>query len=374
MPSAIRDQRRLKFEHTMQPAIFLGYVVQPGCKWNREYRYMFIDDIADMSFYRKVRWSSARVPIHSGRELVCEGNQPIVYPCRATYARDNDTLEGVRRGEEEVARSKEEPQDDDDENGPHSEEVEEDDLADTCDGEETAQGPRHVEFEPFPNEAKEEMEELMKEETRLAWMYDYLSTDVDPHGHSLDQYGVRIQKTSRPPYVHPDEWLKTKTKDKEKIIKDFKEGASKLKEVRDKIHMLKGVIEEHYRRGGLRPVARNLAPEFAAAAEHESCGGSASTGRSQSASRDSVPTDAWTRKVDPAAVAMPVINQVQEHRPLDDSPATSFYACTARPVDRNERNQNKDAQAALKKEWDRLRSCGDRGCWDESNPRERQRG
>ena len=48
-----------------------------------------------------------------------------------------------------------------------------------------------------------------------------------------------------------------------------------------------------------------------------------------------------------------------------------FYACTARTVDRTERSWNAEAKAALKKEWDRLRACGDKGCWDEANPRER---
>ena len=32
MPSAIQEKRRAKFEHTMQPAVFLGYLVQPGCQ------------------------------------------------------------------------------------------------------------------------------------------------------------------------------------------------------------------------------------------------------------------------------------------------------------------------------------------------------
>ena len=49
----------------------------------------------------------------------------------------------------------------------------------------------------------------------------------------------------------------------------------------------------------------------------------------------------------------------------------SLYACTARTVDRSERSWNAEAKAALKKEWYRLRACGEKGCWDESNPRER---
>ena len=50
---------------------------------------------------------------------------------------------------------------------------------------------------------------------------------------------------------------------------------------------------------------------------------------------------------------------------------TSYYACTARDVNHKERAWNVEAQKALKKEWDRLRSCGNgEGCWDESRPRE----
>ena len=41
MPSAINGRRRKKFEHTM-----------PGCKWYREFQYVFLDDPADVSFYR----------------------------------------------------------------------------------------------------------------------------------------------------------------------------------------------------------------------------------------------------------------------------------------------------------------------------------
>jgi len=42
-PSKIHDKRRKKLEHTMQPAVFLGYVVRPGCAWYREFRYVFLE-------------------------------------------------------------------------------------------------------------------------------------------------------------------------------------------------------------------------------------------------------------------------------------------------------------------------------------------
>ena len=71
-------------------------------------------------------------------------------------------------------------------------------------------------------------------------------------------------------------------------------------------------------------------------------------------------------------LAMPVITGQVPHREQIVSHEYGFYACTARSVDRKERVWNKEAQAALQKEWDRLRSCGKDGCWDEKHPKERR--
>ena len=64
---------------------------------------------------------------------------------------------------------------------------------------------------------------MRKKEDDLAWTYDYIPTSVGDHGNALDQYGVRIQRATRPPYIHPDVW------------KDMK-GSNKPKEI--------GVVEE----------------------------------------------------------------------------------------------------------------------------------
>ena len=76
MPSAIHKDRVRKFEAPMQPAIFLGYVVQDGGKWFGEYLWAFLDDFADRSFYRRARWSECGVTIHSGREMRFDGDGP----------------------------------------------------------------------------------------------------------------------------------------------------------------------------------------------------------------------------------------------------------------------------------------------------------
>ena len=41
-------------------------------------------------------------------------------------------------------------------------------------------------------------------------------------------------------------------------------------------------------------------------------------------------------------------------------------ACVARDVPLEERRETPAAQAAMRKEWDRLRAAGPQGCWDEN--------
>ena len=60
-------------------------------------------------------------------------------------------------------------------------------------------GPRAVEFEPFPQDVADELHALREEEADMARTYDYVPTSVDEHGHALDQFGIRIQRTTRPP-------------------------------------------------------------------------------------------------------------------------------------------------------------------------------
>ena len=53
------------------------------------------------------------------------------------------------------------------------------------------------------------------------------------------------------------------------------------------------------------------------------------------------------------------------------APLGTYHALTARDVSHAERKVSEPAQTALKLEWDRLRSCGEKGCWDEEHPREK---
>ena len=59
---------------------------------------------------------------------------------------------------------------------------------------------------------------LQKEEEETAQTFDYVPTSVDRRGHVVDQFGIRIQKTTRPPYVSPDEWMKMRPQGKRQAI------------------------------------------------------------------------------------------------------------------------------------------------------------
>ena len=216
----------------------------------------------------------------------------------------------------------------------------------------------------------------------MAWTYDYIPTTLDEQLHAVDQYGIRIQRTTRPPYIHPEQWMKTKGAARDRMLRDFDKGAKELKELRARISDLEDELSEYHARGGVRRVGERRDSESPAAAtvdvrrspspacDTETGGGSAMLDVG-GARGDSFSACAAHSESGNIGVAMPVTPQLHVHRERDDPSVPYFYACTARTVDKTERSWNAEARAALKKEWDRLRSCGDKGCWDEANPRER---
>ena len=113
--------------------------------------------------------------------------------------------------------------DSDDEVAHDDEEVDVD--PDVADGEEIVVGPRFVELEPFPQDVFDEFTRLQKEEEETAQTVDYVPTSVDDQGHSVDQFGIRTQKTTRPPYVSPVDWVKMRPADTRTAIEEFEVGA-----------------------------------------------------------------------------------------------------------------------------------------------------
>ena len=111
-------------------------------------------------------------------------------------------------------------------------------FPDTSEGEPTPSGPKHVDCEPFPQDIADEITRLREQERELAWTYDYIPTELDKSFHAIDQYGVRIQRTTRPPYISPDEWIKIKGAARDRILKDFDKGVKELKTLRARIREL----------------------------------------------------------------------------------------------------------------------------------------
>ena len=66
--------------------------------------------------------------------------------------------------------------------------------------------------------------------------------------------------------------------------------------------------------------------------------------------------------------AMPVV-KISDQTTETECQVWNSYAAVARSVDRKEMVHNKKAQQAVQEEWDRLRSVGPLGCWDESRVR-----
>jgi len=109
MPSLLRKDDNLKFEGPMRPAVFLGYVTQPGERWCGEYRWAFVDDFVGKSFYSRVAVADCRVTIHQGRELRFDVDSEVVFPCESWYDRDNETVEGVSLSMEGQSEAEEAP-------------------------------------------------------------------------------------------------------------------------------------------------------------------------------------------------------------------------------------------------------------------------
>ena len=77
------------------PDIMLGFQVLPGGFWNYEYQVAAIDDFAGINLHRNAPATDVGVRIHRVREVYHDKAQNFVFPLKAKYELDNNTLEGV---------------------------------------------------------------------------------------------------------------------------------------------------------------------------------------------------------------------------------------------------------------------------------------
>ena len=404
MPSADRQNPHMKFEAPMQPAIFLGYILRDGGRWHGEYIFAFVDDFAGKSFYRKARWNECRVSIHTGREILFDEAQPVEYPCYAQYIKDNNTVDGVQRcvdlqAEHEEVESLfgEDPSDDEgrppaldgaaDADAPPPGQEDLGGIPDDLDPAGVDPVP-----EPYPEAVAAELEALQAEIEHDRGALEFIPSGVSSTGRPVDQFGnVIVKTTKRPPYLMPDEWSYRMMNEQRKAATErYQDELAALATKRDRAAVLNGILADHARRGGApRVVAAapavcgvsgvstridQIPLEPAMAARTISTSAGQSTARRSSSESDSAGgsralSDQPER--DSSYIAMPVVeSRGAPHREQNPSHSFAYYALTARDVKHAERAWNTQAQAALQKEWDRLRACKPHGCWDEVNPRE----
>ena len=54
----------------------------------------------------------------------------------------------------------------------------------------------------------------------------------DDYGHPLDEYGNRIRKTNRPPYIMPEDWYYVSEKRRKEATREYKELRNKWIELK----------------------------------------------------------------------------------------------------------------------------------------------
>ena len=81
-------------EPTGVPGIMLGFQVLPGGLWHYEYQVAAIDDFAGVNLHRDAPATDFKVRIHRVREVYHDETQDFVFPLKAKYEHDNNTLEG----------------------------------------------------------------------------------------------------------------------------------------------------------------------------------------------------------------------------------------------------------------------------------------
>jgi len=165
---------------------------------------------------------------------------------------------------------------------------------------------------------------------------------------------------SRPPYIPADDWKKYAAHQRREIMDDVRSDVKKYDALKERISILERILEEYRSREGVR-IIRDTPGRYRA----RGIGGAPGSG--DAAPAMSVPRCAHVLVPDTGIlpsmeVAMPTVvvtaNERGLVRPLPHEMVS--IACTARDVGRKERSENVDAKAALKKEWDRLRACGER--------------
>ena len=413
IPSPLAQQPR-KFNPRGVPSVFLGYVVQPGQKWKGEYRWAELADFSKVSLFRDVRAGQCKVRIHIGRDVIINSRikqGEHYYPLVEQYLIENRTLKGIRMAK---AKQKEdddyedppppdpEPEQQDDEEKDNQEETLEDFLND-----EGVRTPHltdsdtsvHIDDDDDDNKKKPaDSDTKTKTATGKKSMYEDYDRNYEPRMHSkdkygypLDEYGQRIRKTNRPPYIPSAEWF---SMSKEKKA----EAKAQYLEQRDAWRALdqgRTTTTEDLGNNGKRSLEDSSivvrtretdgSKELKGAASSSGCGvpledrggGPAAPAQGSESPSDAKKTylksSLGATGLDTDKITAMLEQQLPpedlerlKHRDKIPLSPVAYYACVARDVPPSQRSLP-GPKAALEKEWQRLREVG---CWDDGDPQE----
>lgn len=228
--------------------------------------------------------------------------------------------------------------------------------------------------EEFPTEVDDELEAIKKEMSDLRHQLEFIPSGHKEHSKPVDKFGYAIQWTTRPPYHPPEDWKALEVGRRRTAAATYLEEKGLFAAKRDGAAVLHAILEGYCEREGY---AAPVLPHRDNADTGSRGGGSLHAGQTcaetitqgkKCTTRDEQGEPCCMSSMVDIAMLVTHATQDQREKSPEIDPPESFYECTARDVGTAERLARPQAKAALKKQWDCLRACGTRGCWDEDNP------
>ena len=313
-PMKTREQESAKFDPKAVPGIFLGYKMHPGGTWRGEYVVAELHEFDDMDDV-----NNGRVSVQTAvREVHFPKDEKVVFPLKDRYDKIKRTLP---------------------------------DHADRADGDSVDESPADS---SNPKGAVPDTTQNVGErrETDEAQQTEDEQNKPKQRGvGSANLFGINIRNykgSTRPPDIFPMEW--TAMSKKQKLEKIAQYAAKRT------------ALEEAAQKEGKPPSEVSAAAIFK---PHDRV----------DAFLEMVLKGCCQPDPDPPLVldyvwpAMPcTFNEKQQsHRDKLSPFSDLFECCVARTVTKKELKENKKAQQAVQKEWDKLRGLQ---TWDESRVRE----
>ena len=415
-----KDDKPPKFAPTACEGVLLGYRLQCGGRWRNEYQVAELPEFANIDFaYNAKPKEMTKIRIQTVQEVRLPAGGLIEFPLAAAYKKRNNTIEGIKAalvpdlGEPSGAVEPLIHRVPDDDDAEFAEEVvgttnliaehrarnnrgaAEQPSVDSTPPTEVATPPGEASnVEPLvsnsapdaPGGVRDQPLDSDRKDDDLHGSDTDSEYDIDKRGHKhrKDEYGQRIRKSGRPPYI-PSEWWRKMGYPKRLRAKLEYEEAKEAAQVQFGRGSGSAGSGDPYPTRKPAMTCEKAAPMGLYGLVLVSCKGVEETinrGEETDAPpsdeenidfsdddiNDDFGIDTWepvshSTGVGEGCPAMPVtIRPAQEHREQIPLVRAPFNVAVARSVSKKEMYSNPLALKAVREEWDRLRS---KKCWSE---------